>query len=188
MGREHRLRSLQMRVRRDDDPGIDGASFDKGTLQLRNPHDDAIHRIAHPEAEIGRYLVVAAATGMKFSTYIAEPIDQRLFDVHVDVFQLDAHLKATVVELSPYLLQCSLDLLLLVRRDEANRRQHPRMGDRALDVLTVKAVIEADALGELLNPAVGSDTEDAGPRWSCQAVPLCFSVMGDEAVSTTYSY
>ena len=48
----------------------------------------------------------------------------------------------------------------------------PQMRDRACNVLGKEAVIETDALGELLNPAVGSHPEHTGPGGSSQGMPF----------------
>ena len=52
-----------------------------------------VDRVADPEPQVGRDLVVAAAAGVELAADIAEAVDQRPLDVHVDVFQLLAELE-----------------------------------------------------------------------------------------------
>ena len=52
------------------------------------PGADGVDRLADPQAEVSRNLVVAAAAGVQLAAHVADPVDQSPLDVHVDVFQL----------------------------------------------------------------------------------------------------
>ena len=57
-------------------------------LQRLQTRIGSVHRIAHPQAEIGRHLVVAAACGMQASRCRTDQFGQTAFGGHVDVFQV----------------------------------------------------------------------------------------------------
>ena len=88
-----------------------------------------------PEPQVGDHLIVAAAGGVQLAADVAEPLDQRLLDVHVDVFQLGAQRKLALLQLPADLPQCLLDLPALLGRQQADLGQHLGVGDRAGDVV-----------------------------------------------------
>ena len=51
------------------------------------PVVDPVDRVADPEPHVGGDLVVSAAGGVEFAAGVADPLDQRPLDVHVDVFE-----------------------------------------------------------------------------------------------------
>ena len=63
----------------------------------------ALHRgialIAHPQAEIGRHLVVAAARGVQAAGGLADQFLQARFHVHVDVLEVGAEGKVAALDL-----------------------------------------------------------------------------------------
>ena len=59
----------------------------------------AVDRVAHPQAEIGRHLVVAAARGVQPAAGLADALGQAGLDVHVDVFQRGIEREAAGLDL-----------------------------------------------------------------------------------------
>ncbi len=51
---------------------------------------DAVDRVAHPEAEIGRHLVVARARSMEPARSRADQLAEPCLDIEVDVLVLEA--------------------------------------------------------------------------------------------------
>ena len=73
-------------------PGIGSAACSRRARGERPHHvgdlrAKAVDRLAHPQAEIGRHLVVAAAPGVQALAGLADPLGQPRLDVHVDVLQ-----------------------------------------------------------------------------------------------------
>src|SRR6185436_5327921 len=93
------------------------------------------------------------------------PVDQSPFDVHVDVFQLDRELELALLNLLADILQGLHNLLALVLGQQPNFSEHLGMSDRTLDVVRIKAAIEADALGKPLHATVSRLVEHATPRF-----------------------
>ena len=61
--------------------------FGKRALIKRERSIDRVDRVAHPEPEIGRNLIVARARGMQPSRRLADQFRQAAFHVHMDVFE-----------------------------------------------------------------------------------------------------
>ena len=136
---------------------------DEGLLQIDQAGRDGVDRLAHPEPQIGRNLIVAAASGVQLAADVPQPVDQGSLDVHVHVFELDAELEFALLNLAANLFQPLHNLLALGGRDQTDLCQHLGMGDRAADVLRVETPVEAHAFGELFDTPVGRLGKDATP-------------------------
>ena len=161
---EHRLGPPQMGVGRNDHPLILRAAADKGLLQVDEAAVDLVDGVADPEPQIGGNLIVAAAAGMQLPAQIARAGNQCLLDVHVDVFELSTELKAAFVDLAADGLEVGGDLVGFRRAQQAHIGQHAGMGCGAQNIVPVEPAIEANAFGELLDPAVGRCRKNAFPR------------------------
>ena len=108
---------------------------------------------------------------MELPADVADPLDQRPLDVHVDVFELDRELEAALLDFLADLGQGLLNLAALVGGQQADLGEHLGVGDRAGDVLRIEPPVEAHALGELLDAAVGRLVEHPTPRLLCHPSP-----------------
>src|SRR3546814_13819809 len=75
MAERHRLRDLKMREARHDTAGMFVGARQQSGLNRSQPRVDARARGAHPQAEVGRDLVVARTRGVEAAGGFA---DQRL--------------------------------------------------------------------------------------------------------------
>jgi hypothetical protein len=116
------------------------------------------------EPQIGGHLVVAAPRGVQLAAGVAEPRRERGLDVEVDVLARDGELEAPGPDVGADLLEDLGDRVGLGNGDEAGRGQHPRVGDRPVDVVVGEPAVERHALGETLDPLIGRLPEDAAPR------------------------
>ena len=98
---------------------------------------------------------------MQLAAGIAQPVDQRLFEVHVDVLQLDPLRDLAVGPLGFDLAKGVADLREFVAGDEVDGGQHLGVGDRPADVLARHPAVERDAFGETFQPPVGGVGEHA---------------------------
>ena len=101
---------------------------------------------------------------MQFPPHVAQLLDQRRLDVHVDIFTLQDERKSPRFDLSPDFQQASLNLLAFIDGQQSDLLEHPRMGDRTPDVLLEEPAIEGDRFGERLDAAIGFLGESATPR------------------------
>ncbi len=114
--------------------------------------------------QVGRNLVIAAAAGVNLAADIAQAVDQRPLDVHVDVFELSAKLEVSLLNLVADLAECLHNLLALELGEQLHLGQHLSVGDRGADVLGKQPPVEAHALGELLDAGIGSFGEGRRPK------------------------
>ena len=87
MAKRHRLRRLQMREAGHQQCCVFFGLIEKSALQILECGIDSVNRIAQPEAEIRRHLIVARTRGVEASGGIADQILQPRFDIHMHVFE-----------------------------------------------------------------------------------------------------
>ena len=49
---------------------------------------DFVQGISNPQSEIGGNLIIPTAARVQFSAHISQLLNERMFDVHMDIFQL----------------------------------------------------------------------------------------------------
>ena len=140
-----------------------GGAGGQGLHEVGELGIDPVDRIAHPEAEIGRHLVVAAPPGVQAPAGIADALGEAGLDVHVDVFEGLAEREGPRLDLGGDLGEAALDVALVLRGQDADLDQHGGMGERALDVLPPHLAIEADRGIYLLHHHAGAGGEAATP-------------------------
>ncbi len=87
MAEGDRLRGLQMREARHHRAGVLERLFGERALIAGERGIDGIDGVAHPQPEIGRYLVVARARGVQPPGGRADQLGEPALHVHVDVLQ-----------------------------------------------------------------------------------------------------
>ena len=110
---------------------------------------------------------------MELAADVADPLDQRAFDVHVHVFEFLAEHERAGGDLGANLFEPGDDLAGFVGSQHADAAQHAGVGDRAADVLGVESAVEAHALGELLDAGVGRPIKYATPGFMCHVLLPC---------------
>ena len=108
---------------------------------------------------------------MELAADVADPLDERPLDVHVDVFQLLAELELAGGDFVADLLEAGDDLVPLVVGQDAHLGEHVGVGDRAADIVGVQAAVEAHAFGELLDATVRRLVKYSAPRLIGQCLP-----------------
>ena len=89
-------------------------------MQVRELLLQFFDRIAAPQPQVSRHLIVAAAGGVQLSTGIANALDQRPFNVEMNVFQLDAKLELALLNLLANRFQPLLNLSAFVDIDKSD--------------------------------------------------------------------
>ena len=87
MAEGHRLRRLQMGEAGHHGAGVLKRLFGERQLQIGELRVERVDRVAHPEPEIERDLVVARARGMQPPGGGADQIGEALLDIHMNVFE-----------------------------------------------------------------------------------------------------
>ena len=99
MRRQHRLGALKVRVGRHDQVRVLAGQGHQRRLHRADRVEEIVDRVPRPQAEVQGDLVVAAPPRVQLAAHRPDPIDQRLLDDHVDVFQLDGHVESAGLEI-----------------------------------------------------------------------------------------
>ena len=110
--------------------------------------DDVRNRLLDEHANIKCYLVIAGPCGVEPERRFANQLEQSTLDVHVNVFKLDPPGKAASLNLTLHQLQPCNNRLAVVASNDLLSGQHPGVGNRACDVLSVQSpvVVQRDGV------------------------------------------
>lgn len=172
MGRKYRLGPLQMGVGRDDHPFVSVAATDKRDLKRFQQPVDSVNRISYPQSQIGRDLIVATSPRMEFATNIANSVNQRLFNIHMNIFKFFTDLERSVVQLPVDLGQLPLNLVALIRTQDLLVCQHFRMGNASSNIVMKEPLVKTDTFSEGLDPFVYGGVKRAAAAGTRQNLPL----------------
>ena len=124
---------------------------------------ERVDRIAHPQPEIGRHLIVARARRVQPAGRLADQRRQARLDVHVHVLEVAPQLQPAAVRLGEDGLQPGKDGVGVRLRYDAAGGQHPGMRLRGTDVLADQAVVEVDGGVDLLHNGGWTAIEATAP-------------------------
>ena len=111
-----------------DAGGVFPRAGDKRNLQRPQRGVGAVTGIAHPQAEVGGHLIVAAARGVEPPRGRTDQFRQPAFGGHVDVFQVPVLGHALGFILRRNLVQPAGNQRRIPGRDNLLRCQHVHMG------------------------------------------------------------
>ena len=100
MAEGDRLGGLQVGVAGHDGGRVRVRLVDERRLQGAQLSVEAVDRLAHPEPEVGRDLVVARARRVQAPGRLADQLRQARLDVHVDVLERRLEGELTAFDLS----------------------------------------------------------------------------------------
>jgi hypothetical protein len=87
---QYRLSSLEMSISRQHDIGVLLTSSNKGLLDFNQQLVEIVDGITSVELQVRGDLIVSTSPRVQLTSHITDPRDQRIFDVHVDVFEICA--------------------------------------------------------------------------------------------------
>ncbi len=117
---------------------------DERDLQCLEPGIGLVDGVAHPEAEIGRHLIVAGARGMKAAGRRANEFSQARLGGHVNVLEVPVLGNAAGLVLGRDLVQPVRNKHGILAGDDAHRAQHRDMRLAGGDVLPPQCLVEGD--------------------------------------------
>ena len=164
MAEGDRLGRLQVGEARHDAGAVLLGAAEQRRLQVAQQPVGRVDRIAYPQAQIGRDLVVARARGVQLAARLADQLGQPRLDVQVDVLECCAERKAFRLDLGPDLLEAGQDRVALGVIEQAHGGQHAGMRRRARDVVRVEPLVEADRGVNLLHQGRRAALEMAAPE------------------------
>jgi hypothetical protein len=164
MAERHRLRDLEVREAGHDAVRMFLGARDQRRLDRLQPGIDARAGGAHPQAEIGRDLVVARARGVEAPGGLANDLLEPRFDGHVDVFEREVDGHAVRRELAGDLCEAGVDLGGVIGCDDPRRADHRGVRAAGGDIFFPQALIDGDRRVYLLHDRRGTGTEAAAPH------------------------
>ena len=162
---QDRLGPLQVGVAGQDQAGMAVGRADEGFLQGHEPGVDPVDRVAGPELDVGRHLVVAAPGGVELPADVAQAVDQGRLDVHVDVLALEDERESFRPRSRPGFRTGPRTICWHSSGSEqTDVREHLRVRDRAPDVVLEEPTVKGDRFAELFDATVGLLAETARPK------------------------
>ena len=152
-----------MREAGHDGVGMLFGPIDQRNLHCLDAHDDAVDGRAQVHPRIGGDLVVARTSGMQALAGVADQYRQPFLDVEVNVLEVDRPREAAGRDLLTDFGHAALNVGEILRAQHADGVQHPRVGERALDVERGERLIESCGSGEALDQIRHRLAEPAGP-------------------------
>ncbi len=144
MAERHRLRDLEMGEAGHDRRRMLAGARHQRHLQRRQPRAHGIHRVAHPQAEIGRHLIVARARGVEPAGGGTDQLGQPAFHRHVDILEAQILGRAGGFIFAGDPLQPGIDRGDILLADDALPAEHRGMRAAAGDVLPPQPFVERD--------------------------------------------
>jgi hypothetical protein len=163
MPERHRLGGLQMGEARHDGGRVFGRAVGQRAHQLAHLAVETVDRVAHPEAEIGRHLVVAAARGVQPAPGLADARDQPGLDIGVDVLERGIEGERPLGDRLGDLGESGADRRLVLGGDDSHRGEHAGMGEAAFDILPPEPLIEPDRGIDRLHHGCGTGGKSSAP-------------------------
>ena len=142
MAERHGLRALQMRKARHHGVGMVSGAGQQRVGQRNQPRIGRVNRIAHPQAEIGRDLIVARPRGVQAPGYGADQRGELCLGRHVDVFERDVIGHAVRRIIRRDRRQPVRNRLRIRCRQDALRAKHRDMRLRSGNVLPPHPLVE----------------------------------------------
>ena len=109
MSQRYGLCALQVSVARDENLLVGRGQPDKGGLKRANSRLQGRDLVTEIETQVGRHLIITAASRMKLGPRITDAVGQLLLDIHVNIFQIDGELNLTGGNLLTEGIQTLLD-------------------------------------------------------------------------------
>ena len=160
----HGLRGLHMGEARHDGFGMRLGLRQQCALKCGKSRLGARASLPHPEAEIGRHLIVARARRMKPPGRRSDDLGQPVFDIEVDVLEFALEDEAPLGDFGCDLVEPARYCARIVLRDDPLRGQHGGVRAGARQVLGRKPFVESDGGVYLLHDGSGAAFETSAPH------------------------
>jgi len=159
----HRLGDLEVGEAGHRRAGVGFGDVQQLRLEFRDQRQDLVDRVAQPQADVGRDLVVAAASGVEALAGVADERGEALLDVEVDVLVVEVPGEFAAFDFAGDLRHPALDVGQILCADDALLRQHLGVGERTTDVLPRHALVEGHRRGVALDQVGNGFGEAARP-------------------------
>ena len=164
MSKRHRLRGLEVGEAGHDRGGMFVCAHHQRFAQSVQPRKRAVGRIAHPKAEIGCDLIVAAARSVEASGGCADQFGQPRLDRHVNVFEVPVFGDAIGFVFARNLVEPAENRGAILLADDPVCAEHLCMCLRGADVLPPQGLVERDRGVDFAHDRARSFGEPAAPH------------------------
>ena len=196
MREQHRLSSLGVGVAGHNRLDLFSGPADQGGLQRCYRSEEVGTGRLDVEAEVEGDLVIPASAGVEFAAQGPEFFDQALLDKHVNVFgdrnphpalpQRGRGRERVIRKVGFYGSQGSVDLRLLIAREDTDANQGLCVGPAAGDVLVEKPAIDRQRPREAIDERVRLFLEAPAPgllaQWLTFAIRLASTSQDNPAI------
>jgi hypothetical protein len=165
-----RLRDLQVGIAGHDRAGVRLRQVDERAPQAGQASDERVDRPAQPQAQIGRDLVVARASGVQPLAGFPDQRREAMLDVEMDVLEVARPGKFAALDFAAQGFHAALDCGEVVPGKHAGRGQHPRVRQRSGDVGGGEAAIEIHRRGVTLDERGDRLAEATGPGFGGRGI------------------
>ncbi len=158
-----RLRHLQMGKAGHHGVGMLLGQIDQRSLAGLEAGHDAVDGVAQVEADIGRHLVVARATGVQALAGVADFGGERGFDVEMDIFLVQRPGELPGANLGQQFGHAAPDRLQIVLGQHTDVVQHGGVRQRTLNIEPGQPIIEGNRRGVAFDDFGNRFGKPAGP-------------------------
>jgi hypothetical protein len=138
----HGLSPLEMGVPRQEDILVRLGKPDKGGLQRPDTRMKEGYLITKIEAQIGSHLIIATSCRVEFGSGFTDPTGQLLFDIHVNILEINREWEFTPFNLTGDFIQSTLYGIKLGRGDEPGIPESSGMSDTPDDIVVVQSPVK----------------------------------------------
>jgi hypothetical protein len=131
------LSPLEMGVTRQEDILVRLGKPDKGGLERPDTRMKEGYLLAKIEAQVGGHLIIATSCRVEFGSGFTDPTGQLLFDIHVNILEINRECEFTPFNLTGDGIQSTLYGIKLGRGDEPGIPESPGMGNTPDDIVAV---------------------------------------------------
>jgi hypothetical protein len=160
----HRLCGLQVGEAGHDAVGVFRRGSDKRPLQRFQPGVSLVDRVPHPQLEVGRHLIVAAARGVQATGPFADQLGEAALGGHVDVLEVPVLRHPVPLVFGGDPVEPLRDRHRVLARNDAAGAEHRDMSLARRYVLAPECLVEGDRGVNLAHDRSGPFGEAPAPH------------------------
>jgi hypothetical protein len=163
MGEKNRLGMLEVGESRHHDIRVSLGQIQKRALEPAQSAGYFSGGLAQIKSNIQSHLIVPASAGVKTRSHIADFRDQRVFDVHMYIFEFGGEFEIARFNLFLDLAEPFRDFRRVGVGYYTRSREHRGMSQTPLYIIFVETFVEGYRFGEFTHRLLGSLFESAAP-------------------------
>jgi hypothetical protein len=163
MSEENRLGTLEVRVAGHHDIAVEFGKIEERTTRFDDSLGDLEQSFAHPETEVERHLIVAAARRMESPRDRPDELVEAPLYAQVNVLVRQPEREALLFDLAKDGPESTSDRLRILPRDDSSLGEHGHVRERAQNIVARQPSIEGEGRIELIDEFVRRLLETTSP-------------------------